>query len=133
MNACTCRVFSDSAVWQSIRSALTLAEDEAILKLWELSLVDLRAYLARRKAALEALVPLAQAATPADLVPMFRERLLNDFIVDARRVCDARVGYVCLRAQEEDALQAASAQLIELLRVESRLQADDGCRRCLAG
>jgi hypothetical protein len=105
--------FESEAEWSKRRATMQLAYDEQAIRIWDLDMHQLEAYIARRKAGLQDLLKLHSCRTPANFVAFARkgcEGVLRHHEV----IADARIGFSYLYALEKNALYAAEIQLNEL-------------------
>lgn len=106
-------VFESSSEWASRRSSMQLAFDESSIRIGDLSLYQLEAYIARRKVGLQQVLKLQPCRTPEHFVIEARKGCVN-FLRHHEVIVDARIGFSYLYALEKDALFAAERQLSEL-------------------
>lgn len=105
--------FQSEAEWLKRRSTMQLAYDELAIRIWDLSMYQLEAYIERRKLGLQRVLLLQPCRTPAHFVDVARQGCVG-FLRHHEVIVDARIGFAYLHALEKDALQAAEIQLNEL-------------------
>lgn len=105
--------FESEAEWLARRSTMQLAYDELAIRIWDLSMYHLEAYIARRKLGLQQVLLLQPCRTPAYFVDVARKACVG-FLRHHEVIIDARIGFSYLYALEKDALSAAEIQLNEL-------------------
>lgn len=107
------RTFESDAEWLARRSTMQLAYDEPTIRIWDLSMHHLEAYIGRRKEGLRQVLRLQPCRTPAHFVVIARKGCVG-FLRHHEVIVDARIGFSYLYALEKDALHAAEIQLNEL-------------------
>lgn len=105
--------FESETEWVARRTTMQLVYDESSIRISELSLYQLEAFIARRKLGLQQILKLQACRTPEHFVMEARKGCEN-FLRHHEVIVDARIGFSYLYALEKDALFAAERQLSEL-------------------